>query len=123
MSPIILCVAAAMSVFSLPAGKTVVYALQNPSNYQLRVQLLDTSLLRDWVFVGLPVPPLFGRPASIYPLGWVPYASLATCPRWVLQVADTRGWTQGASYTSQAECEAAAEATAHGGSYCALSRP
>ena len=123
MSPIILCVAAAINIFSLPAGNVVVgtYPLPNERNHP--VQVLDNSLLRDWVFVGLPVPPLFGRPASIYPLGWVPYASLATCPRWVLQVADTRGWTPGASYTSQAECEAAAEATAHGGSYCALSRP
>lgn len=78
MSPVILCVAAAMSVFSLPAGKTVVYALQNPANYQLRVQLLDTSLLRDWVFIGVPMGPALTPP--VLPVGWVKYAELSSCP-------------------------------------------
>ena len=50
----------------------------------------------------------------------------ATCietTRWVLEIASTRGYTPGQTYTSKAECDKAAEVTAHGGSYCAIVAP
>lgn len=79
MNPAVLCIATAMNFYSLPAGNTVVYELRpNPNNYQLRVQVLDTSMLRDWVFVGAPVG--VGPTWALLPIGWMPYAGLTQCP-------------------------------------------
>ncbi len=72
MNGIILCTAVAMNIFSAPAGNVVVG--QVPA-YKA-VQIMDGSLLRDWVFVGKPDPQ--GGIAS--PRGWVLYSGLGTCP-------------------------------------------
>ena len=50
MNSLILCTAATLNIFTAPAGNQVVGKV--PA-YQ-RVQLMDGSLLRDWVFVGKP---------------------------------------------------------------------
>ena len=76
MNTIALCVATAMNIFSLPAGNTVVATIPAPvpPSRPFMVQILDTSMFRDWVFIGVPMG--FGP----VPIGWVPYASLASCP-------------------------------------------
>ena len=52
MNSIILCTAATLNIFSAPAGNQVVGTV--PVNKE--VQLMDGSLLRDWVFIGKPDP-------------------------------------------------------------------
>ena len=69
MNSIILCTAAALNIFSAPAGNQVVGTV--PVNKE--VQLMDGSLLRDWVFVGKP------GPDGVSPRGWVIYAGLGQC--------------------------------------------
>jgi hypothetical protein len=68
----LICVATALNIMSLPAGNTVVGVTQLGE----RVQIQDSSLLRDWVFIGTP-----GwdgeRYLGVRSRGWVPYASLA----------------------------------------------
>ena len=76
MNTIALCVAAAMNIFSSPNGTPVgaVPILQGYPQYEARV--LDVSLFKDWVFIGI-----YGLPNRIVvPLGWVPYAGLTVCP-------------------------------------------
>ena len=72
MNPLIMCTAATLNVFSAPAGHTVVG--QAPAYVQ--VQLMDTSLLRDWVYIGKPDQ----SGALPSPRGWVLYAALGYCP-------------------------------------------
>ena len=52
MNPFILCTAVTLNIFSAPAGNQVVGPV--PSNKD--VQLKDSSLLRDWVYIGKPEP-------------------------------------------------------------------
>lgn len=70
MHALILCTAVALNIFSLPAGSVVVG--QVPAYKAVQIQ--DTSLMRDWVFVGKPGD---GLPS---PRGWVAYAYLGQCP-------------------------------------------
>lgn len=77
MNTIALCVVGALNVFSLPAGNAPV-ASYPPPGYASPVHVLDTSMLRDWVFIGYEITIMGGRP-HVVPLGWVPYASLAEC--------------------------------------------
>jgi hypothetical protein len=70
MNGLILCTAVALNIFSAPAGNTVVG--QVPASRA--VQLMDGSLLRDWVFVGKP------GPEGVSPRGWIIYSGLGTCP-------------------------------------------
>lgn len=69
---IIMCTAAVLNIFSLPAGHTVVGRVP----YGKAVQILDTSTLRDWVFVGKPD----ATGALPSPRGWVVYSGLGYCP-------------------------------------------
>jgi hypothetical protein len=48
MNSLMLCTAVALNIFSVPAGNTVVGEV--PA-YQ-HVYLMDSSPLRDWVFIG-----------------------------------------------------------------------
>ena len=73
MNSIILCTATALNIFSMPAGNTVVGKV--PPG--VAVQLLDTSTLRDWVFVGKPDS--FSGGSLPSPRGWVQYAYLGQC--------------------------------------------
>jgi hypothetical protein len=50
MNSLILCTAAALNIFSMPAGNTVVGQVP----YSKAVQIQDASLMRDWVFIGKP---------------------------------------------------------------------
>ncbi len=75
MNPIIMCTAAALNIFSMPAGNVVV----GQAPYGVAVQLQDTSTLRDWVFVGKPDPGGHGGLPS--PRGWVLYSALGYCPQ------------------------------------------
>jgi hypothetical protein len=70
MHALILCTAATLNIFSLPAGNVVVG--QVPAYKAVQIQ--DTSLMGDFVFVGKPGD---GLPS---PRGWVIYAYLAPCP-------------------------------------------
>ena len=75
MSAIILCAATAINIFSLPAGNNVVWAAPpGPPGQPFQVRVLDTSMFRDWVFIGTP----FGK--AVVPLGWVRYDNLMVCP-------------------------------------------
>jgi hypothetical protein len=69
MNSLILCTAVTLNIFSAPAGNQVVGAV--PVNKE--VQLMDGSLLRDWVFIGKP------GPDGVSPRGWVIYAGLGQC--------------------------------------------
>jgi hypothetical protein len=69
MNSLIMCTAFALNIFSMPAGNQVVGEV--PAYKQ--VQLMDGSLLRDWVFVGKP------GPEGVSPRGWVVYAGLSPC--------------------------------------------
>jgi hypothetical protein len=69
MNSLILCTAVTLNIFSAPAGNQGVNTV--PANKE--VQLMDGSLLRDWVFVGKP------RPDDVSPRGWVIYAGLGQC--------------------------------------------
>jgi hypothetical protein len=73
MNPLIMCTAAALNIFSLPAGSVAV----GQAPYGVAVQILDTSMMRDWVFVGKPDQG--GGMAS--PRGWVLYSALGYCPQ------------------------------------------
>ena len=68
MNGLIMCSLVALNIFSAPAGNTVV-----GGSPQIRVYLMDGSLLRDWVFVGKP------GPDGVSPRGWVIYAGLGQC--------------------------------------------
>jgi hypothetical protein len=70
-SSLILCTAVALNIFSAPAGSTVVGEV--PASQ--RVYLMDSSLLRDWVFIGKP------NPDGVSPRGWIIYNQLGACPR------------------------------------------
>jgi hypothetical protein len=70
MNGIFLCTAIALNIFSMPAGNTVVGQVP----YGKAVQIQDTSLMRDWVFIGKPAD---GLPS---PRGWVLYSGLGYCP-------------------------------------------
>ena len=52
MNTLFLCTAVTLNIFSAPAGNQVVGTV--PANKG--VQLMDGSLLRDWVFIGKPGP-------------------------------------------------------------------
>lgn len=65
----ILCTIVALNIVSLPGGPIVVGEV--PSNQP--VQIMDTSLLRDWVFIGKP------SDNGVSPRGWVPYGGLTNC--------------------------------------------
>jgi hypothetical protein len=69
MNSLILCAAVTLNIFSAPAGNQVVGTV--PANKE--VQLMDGSLLRDWVFIGKP------GPDGVSPRGWVIYAGLGQC--------------------------------------------
>ena len=69
MNSLILCTAVTLNIFSAPAGNQVVGTV--PANKE--VQLMDGSLLRDWVFIGKP------GPDGVSPRGWVIYAGLGQC--------------------------------------------
>ena len=69
MNSFIMCSAVALNIFSAPGGSTVVGKV--PA-YQ-RVYLMDGSLMRDWVFIGEPVPD------GVSPRGWVIYSALGQC--------------------------------------------
>jgi hypothetical protein len=73
MNALILCTAAALNIFSMPAGNIVVGQVP----YGKAVQIQDTSLMRDWVFVGKPDP----SGALPSPRGWVKYEYLGQCRR------------------------------------------
>ncbi len=70
MNPFIMCTAAVLNIFSMPAGSTVVGQVP----YGKAVQIQDTSMMRDWVFIGKPGE---GLPS---PRGWVLYSGLGYCP-------------------------------------------
>jgi hypothetical protein len=70
MTASILCTIVAMQIFSLPGGPIVVGDV--PSHAPVQIQ--DTSLLRDWVFIGKP------GPEGVSPRGWIMYAYLGQCP-------------------------------------------
>jgi hypothetical protein len=69
MNSLMLCTAAALNIFSAPAGNTVVG--QVPA-YRA-VYLMDGSFMRDWVFIGKP------GPDGVSPRGWVIYSALGQC--------------------------------------------
>ena len=69
MNSLILCTAVTLNIFSAPAGNQMVGEV--PAFKQ--VQIMDGSLLRDWVFVGKP------GPDGVSPRGWVIYAGLGQC--------------------------------------------
>jgi hypothetical protein len=71
MNSLILCTAVTLNIFSAPGGNQVVGTV--PANKE--VQLMDGSLLRDWVFIGKPDP----SGALPSPRGWVIYAGLGQC--------------------------------------------
>ncbi len=73
MNALIMCTAAMLNIFSLPAGSVAV----GQAPYGVPVQILDRSMLGDWVFVGKPSQD--GSQAS--PRGWVLYSALGYCPR------------------------------------------
>ena len=70
MNTLIMCTAAVLNIFSMPAGNIVV----GQAPYGVPVVIQDTSTLRDWVFVGKPGE---GLPS---PRGWVLYSALGYCP-------------------------------------------
>ena len=76
MNAIIFCTAVAMNIFSMPAGNTIV----GGTFLGERVQIQDTSLMRDWVFIGEPGFELGVNNQQIYTgvksMGWVAYAGL-----------------------------------------------
>jgi hypothetical protein len=69
----IICVATAMSIYSMPAGNVVVGVTTNGEQLQLQ----DGSLFRDWVFVGDPGWDGKGVYLGARSRGWVPYSQLA----------------------------------------------
>ncbi len=72
MNPLIMCTAAVLNIFSLPAGSVAVGQVP----YGVAVQIQDTSTLRDWVFIGKP-----DRSGALpSPRGWVLYSALGYCP-------------------------------------------
>ncbi len=73
MNAIIMCAAAVLNIFSMPAGNIAVGQVP----YGVPVQIQDTSTLRDWVFIGKPDP----SGALPSPRGWVLYSALGYCPR------------------------------------------
>lgn len=78
MNTIALCVAVGLNIFSLPAGNTPVGTVP-PDVRATHVVILDTSLFKDWVFIGVPIDFPMAKPYVI-PIGWVPYAGLTVCP-------------------------------------------
>jgi hypothetical protein len=64
-----MCTAVALNIFSMPAGNTVVG--QVPAYKE--VYLMDSSLMRDWVFIGKP------EANGVSPRGWVKYEYLGYC--------------------------------------------
>ncbi len=73
MNPLIMCAAAVLNIFSLPAGSVAVGQVP----YGVPVQIQDTSTLRDWVFIGKP-----DRSGALpSPRGWVLYSALGYCPQ------------------------------------------
>jgi hypothetical protein len=72
VNAIIMCTAATLNIFSVPAGNTVVGQVP----YGKAVQIMDSSTLRDWVFIGKPDP----SGALPSPRGWVLYSALGYCP-------------------------------------------
>jgi hypothetical protein len=73
MTPIILCTAVAMNIYSMPAGSHIV-GITSPGE---RVQLQDRSLLGDWVYIGDPGWSDKGVYLGARSRGWVQYANLA----------------------------------------------
>ena len=71
MNPIIMCTAAVLNIFSMPAGSIAV----GQAPYGVPVQIMDRSTLGDWVFVGKPDP----RGSLPSPRGWVLYSALGYC--------------------------------------------
>jgi hypothetical protein len=73
MNPLIMCTAAVLNIFSMPAGNIAV----GQAPYGVAVQILDTSTFRDWVFIGKPE-----RGGALpSPRGWVLYSALGYCPQ------------------------------------------
>mgnify|MGYP001614387275 FL=1 len=72
VNPLVMCTAAVLNIFSMPAGNVSV----GQAPYGVPVQILDTSTLRDWVFIGKPGP----GGALPSPRGWVLYSALGYCP-------------------------------------------
>ena len=66
MNGLIMCSLVALDIFSAPAGNMVVGEVP-------AYQLMDGSLLRDWVFIGKP------GENGVSPRGWVIYAGLGQC--------------------------------------------
>jgi hypothetical protein len=73
VNPLIMCTAAMLNIFSQPAGNIKV----GEAPYGVAVQIMDTSALRDWVFIGKPEP----NGSLPSPRGWVLYSALGYCPR------------------------------------------
>ncbi len=72
MNALIMCTAAMLNIFSLPAGSVAV----GQAPYGVPVQIMDRSLMGDWVFVGKP-----DRTGALpSPRGWVLYSALGYCP-------------------------------------------
>ena len=71
MNGLIMCTAVAMNIFSVPAGSI---AVGEVPAYKA-VQIMDSSIMRDWVYVGKPDP----SEALPSPRGWVIYAGLGQC--------------------------------------------
>jgi hypothetical protein len=69
MNSFIMCSAVALNIFSAPAGNTVVGEV--PAHKA--VYLMDSSLMRDWVFIGKP------DQNGVSPRGWVAYGGLGQC--------------------------------------------
>lgn len=69
----LICIATVLNIMSLPAGHTVV----GVTSLGEQVQIQDSSLLRDWVFIGTPGWDDQGKYLGVRSRGWVPYASLA----------------------------------------------
>jgi hypothetical protein len=69
MNAIFLCTAVALNIFSMPGGSQVVGTV--PAYKQ--VQLMDGSILRDYVFIGKP------GSDGVSPRGWVSYSGLGSC--------------------------------------------
>ena len=69
MNTLIMCTVATLNIFSQPAGNQTVGVV--PSNAQ--VMMMQSSFLRDWVFIGKP------GESGVSPRGWVIYAGLGQC--------------------------------------------
>jgi hypothetical protein len=73
MNTVVICIATALNIYSLPASGRVVGVTTNGE----RLEIQDRSLFGDWVYVGDPGWDQKGVYLGARSRGWVPYGSLA----------------------------------------------